>query len=157
MKNSLKGASRIALGTVQFGMDYGINESGKVQLEEVRKILSYARGHQIDTLDTAIAYGDSERVLGEAGVSGCKIVSKLPMIPKKCKNIEEWVKSSVCGSLERLKVTGLYGLLLHCPGDLFGKFGQKLYSGLRICKDQAQSVKLEFPFTLSEPGCHATV
>ena len=85
----LDGAGRIALGTVQLGLDYGINEAGKVQIEEVRKILSYARGHQIDTLDTAIAYGDSERVLGEAGVSGCKIVTKLPVIPKKCKNIEE--------------------------------------------------------------------
>ena len=58
------------------------------------------------------------------------------MIPKKCKNIEEWVQSSVSGSLERLRVPELYGLLLHCPGELLGKFGQKLYSGLRICKDQ---------------------
>ena len=60
----LDSGCRIAVGTVQFGMNYSMNESGKVELEEVRKILSYARGHQIDTLDTAIVYGDSERVLG---------------------------------------------------------------------------------------------
>ena len=40
-------AARIAIGTVQFGLDYGIQNSGKVPLEEVKKILKLAQRHQI--------------------------------------------------------------------------------------------------------------
>ncbi len=55
---------KLALGTAQFGMNYGIaNSSGKVNHEEAREILSLGRSVGIDTLDTAIAYGDSEESL----------------------------------------------------------------------------------------------
>ena len=61
--------SRLAIGTAQFGMSYGIaNSVGQVSLKEVSKILALARKEGVDTLDTAIAYGESERVLGQIGV-----------------------------------------------------------------------------------------
>ena len=51
---------RLALGTAQFGLDYGIsNTAGQVKPPEVDRILAEAKKHNIDTLDTAIAYGDS--------------------------------------------------------------------------------------------------
>ena len=57
--------SKIALGTVQFGLDYGItNNIGKVSQDEVRAILKYAKENGIDTLDTASGYGNSEEILG---------------------------------------------------------------------------------------------
>ena len=69
--------SKIALGTVQFGIDYGINsENGQVRPEEVRCILNYAHLQNIDLLDTAPAYGNSEKVLGEANVQNFKVVTK---------------------------------------------------------------------------------
>ena len=69
--------SKIALGTVQFGIDYGINsENGQVQPEEVRSILNYAHSQNIDLLDTAPAYGNSEKVLGAANVQNFKVVTK---------------------------------------------------------------------------------
>ena len=53
--------SKIALGTVQFGIDYGVNSvDGQVRPEEVKKILSYAHSKNIDLLDAAPAYGNSE-------------------------------------------------------------------------------------------------
>ena len=59
-------ASKIVLGTVQFGQEYGIaNTKGKVSEEEVYGLLRYAQGVGIDTLDTAFDYGSSERVIGE--------------------------------------------------------------------------------------------
>ncbi|MFH1798393.1 MAG: aldo/keto reductase [Candidatus Omnitrophota bacterium] len=64
MNNKL--TKKICLGTVQFGMDYGIaNKTGKVSKEEVFKILDFAKTNGIETLDTAHAYGVSEKVLGE--------------------------------------------------------------------------------------------
>ena len=49
---------RIALGTVQFGLDYGIaNSLGRVTLDESTQILDLAKTNGIRTLDTAILYG----------------------------------------------------------------------------------------------------
>jgi hypothetical protein len=57
---------RLCLGTAQFGLRYGIaNTRGQVDASEVANILAVAHANGIDTLDTAIAYGESERTLGE--------------------------------------------------------------------------------------------
>ena len=59
--------NKIVLGTVQFGVNYGINNtSGQVSLEEVCKILRIAEEKGIKTLDTSSGYGASEIVLGKA-------------------------------------------------------------------------------------------
>lgn len=58
--------SALSLGTVQLGLDYGINNSGgKPDLATSRSILDTAIGCGINTLDTAAAYGDSEEVIGK--------------------------------------------------------------------------------------------
>ena len=68
---------KIALGTVQFGINYGVNSTtGQVQPDEVRKILTYARTQNITLLDTASSYGDSEKVLGSVGIKNFSIVTK---------------------------------------------------------------------------------
>jgi aryl-alcohol dehydrogenase-like predicted oxidoreductase len=60
-------ASKLALGTVQFGLDYGIsNNRGQVPASQVAPILARCRELGIDTLDTAAAYGASETILGQA-------------------------------------------------------------------------------------------
>ena len=57
--------NKLILGTVQFGLKYGINNSvGQVSKEEVKKILDYAQFVGINTLDTAAGYGDSEKCIG---------------------------------------------------------------------------------------------
>ena len=57
---------KLGLGTVQFGMHYGIaNHKGKTGYNELCKILNYANKVNIDTLDTAKSYGESENVLGK--------------------------------------------------------------------------------------------
>lgn len=57
--------NKLILGTVQMGLDYGINNSsGKISLENSCMILSKAFELGIDTLDTAEAYGDAHQVIG---------------------------------------------------------------------------------------------
>ena len=57
--------SKIAIGTAQFGLDYGIaNQNGKVSTSEIRLILDFAHENNINTLDTAKAYGNSETSIG---------------------------------------------------------------------------------------------
>jgi aryl-alcohol dehydrogenase-like predicted oxidoreductase len=111
--------SRLALGTVQFGMTYGIaNQQGKINFVSATEILEYAYASGIDTLDTAIAYGDSEQCLGSIGVKSWKVISKLPKMPESTPDILNWVNQKVHGSLTRLQLPKLYGLLLHHPEQL---------------------------------------
>ena len=57
---------RLALGTAQFGIEYGItNRRGKLREDEISKILSIADSRGVGGLDTAPAYGDSEALLGK--------------------------------------------------------------------------------------------
>lgn len=94
--------SKIALGTVQFGMDYGIsNTTGQVSLDEVSKILNFCKIHDIDTLDTAQGYGESEKVLSNFDLSHFKLITKLIGDAKLEK------------SLEDLKLSSVYGLMFH--------------------------------------------
>lgn len=135
--------SRLALGTVQFGIPYGVaNTQGQVNQQEVEKILGYAYDAGVNTLDTAIAYGESEKVLGNVGVETWRVISKLPAIPRQIDNILNWVMQSVYDSLERLKVSRLYGLLLHHPEQLLESKGGELYQALSLAKEKGLVEKI---------------
>ncbi len=124
-------SGRIALGTAQFGLSYGIaNTAGQVQRDEVGAILALASARAIDTLDTAVAYGRSEQVLGDAGVQGWRVISKLPALPDHCPDVAGWVAVQVSDILKRLRIDRLHGLLLHRPDQLLDSNGKALYDAL---------------------------
>jgi aryl-alcohol dehydrogenase-like predicted oxidoreductase len=111
--------SKLALGTAQFGLTYGIaNKSGQISMESAAQILDLARYSGINVLDTAIAYGNSEYILGELGVQDFKIITKLPAFPKKISSIEAWIENQIYESLNRLRIQSLFGVLLHRSADL---------------------------------------
>jgi aryl-alcohol dehydrogenase-like predicted oxidoreductase len=57
---------KIALGTVQLGLNYGINNvTGKPDKAEAFNILTKALAENINMLDTADAYGNSIEVIGD--------------------------------------------------------------------------------------------
>ena len=128
---------RLALGTVQFGVSYGVaNRSGQVTLNETAAILQESSARGMTMLDTAIVYGDSEERLGKIGIPNWLVVSKLPEIPPTCSNVTEWVFASVADSLKRLGKNSLYGLLLHCPEQLLKPEGETLYGAMEMLKEQ---------------------
>jgi aryl-alcohol dehydrogenase-like predicted oxidoreductase len=103
--------NKIALGTAQFGLDYGIsNKTGQIPENEVFDILNESMRSGIDVLDTAYVYGNSELVIGNYTKKHrhvFKIISKLPECdPKDVKNIFE-------SSLEWLGADDLYGYMCH--------------------------------------------
>lgn len=123
--------NRIVLGGAQLGLPYGILNGGEtLSHEEVARILDTAVAHGIDSIDTAIAYGQSESIIGETCQNRFNIISKLPPLPADISNVSEWVHSQVQGSLSRLKCTSLDALLLHRPQDLTGALGAKLYAAI---------------------------
>jgi len=123
--------NRIVLGGAQLGLPYGILNGGEtLSREEVARILDTAVDHGIDSIDTAIAYGQSESIIGETSQNRFNIISKLPPLPVDISNVSEWVHSQVQGSLSRLKCTSLDALLLHRPQDLTGAQGAELYAAI---------------------------
>jgi len=142
---------KLALGTVQFGLPYGVaNTTGQVEPGAVAAVLEHARLAGIDTLDTAIGYGESEQRLGEAGVDGWRIISKLPECPASCDDVAAWVQDQVQGSLSRLKVARLAGILLHRPSQLLGPKGKALWAALLDLKKGGIVDKAGF--SIYEPG-----
>ncbi len=134
---------KIALGTVQFGLNYGVaNLAGRVCLEDVKNILRQAKTQRIDTLDTAIAYGGSESTLGQSDVGGWKIVTKLPGLPDGCIDVAGWVEAQIEGSLRRLGIDQLNGVLLHRPEQLLGPDGSTLFNALQRLKAQGITRKI---------------
>lgn len=125
---------KLALGTVQFGMPYGIaNDIGQVPASEVVRIVEAAAAAGMDTLDTAIGYGESEAVLGQINLSRWKIVTKLPGVPEAVA-APDWVRSCVEQSCSRLNVSRLYAIMLHHPSDLDGPHGPAIYRALADLK-----------------------
>ena len=96
----------------------------------------YHNIYVIDTLDTAIVYGESEALLGSIGIGNWKVISKIPSVPIDCTNIGEWVKESVYSSLNRLKVNRLHAVLLHSSGELLKEHGRDLYLSLLKLKQE---------------------
>lgn len=126
---------RLALGTAQFGLTYGVaNSAGQVVGSSVAEILARAAAAGVDTLDTAVAYGESESVLGRAGVSGWRVISKLPSLPPDIRDVRQWIDSQLSGSLERLRVATLDALMLHRPSDLLGPRGREFQDSLAAAR-----------------------
>jgi aryl-alcohol dehydrogenase-like predicted oxidoreductase len=106
--------SKIAIGTVQFGLDYGIsNTEGKTSEQEVKSILKYAKEQGIGILDTAMAYGDSESVLGRNADESFKITSKFPggISAEKLRSVFDQSRNN-------LQRDSLYGYIAHNARDL---------------------------------------
>ena len=127
---------RIAIGTAQFGMKYGIaNTAGRVPESEVQRILDLARQNTIDTIDTAASYGQSETVLGAVGVRNFKIVTKVPPLPENTKAPAEWLQDVIHNSLKTLGVKRLNVVLFHRASDITGKVGEVLIDGIKTAQE----------------------
>lgn len=121
-------APQLCLGTVQFGLPYGItNQVGQVDEAEVRRILDLAAASGISLLDTAQAYGTAETVLGNCWPTDTprRLISKLPAGASR----QTWEKSLIT-SLKRLQASKLDGFLLHRASDLLAPDGKALLDWL---------------------------
>ena len=128
---------KLVLGTVQFGLKYGVNSAGRPSEDAVKSILKEAAKGGITTLDTSSAYGNSEEILGESVTpeEHFKIVSKYP-------KGETPVREMFSSSLKRLKVDNLYGYLLH-HFEVY-KNNPKVWDDFNALKDSGKVQKIGF-------------
>lgn len=135
---------KLALGTVQFGLDYGIsNESGQIPFKEAKAILDAAQSFGINTLDTASAYGNSELVLGDLHQNRFNIVTKFI---SETNNLT--IENQFESSLNKLKVSAIYGYIAHKPKDVFEN--NHLWDKLCKLKQQGKVKKIGFSFDSPE-------
>lgn len=135
----------LILGTVQFGLDYGItNNSGKVSTTEAQSILQVASQAGIQLLDTAAAYGDSEAVLGQLCYNRNEfdIISKIP----SSKILAVDIRTSVENSLNRLQTNKLHAILFHDQQDVLGEQSKQNFEILTQLKNEQKIAKVGASF-----------
>jgi uncharacterized protein len=129
----------LAIGTAQFGLDYGIkNAHKKLSQTTVRDILNVALDNKITTIDTAQGYGESEVVLGNYFLnnprSDYKIITKID----KTTNVVQLMNDS----FTRLNQDKLYGVLVH--NFEFYKNNPIIFEKLREIKQTKRIEKIGF-------------
>lgn len=120
----------ICLGTVQFGLEYGVKEEKRPTLEESFEILKCAIDSGIKVFDTAFAYGEAEDILGKFFTNypdyrnRVKIISKLqPNIIELNKDKEVYflIKTNLQDSLKKLGLDRIDGYLFHSPRYIYNE------------------------------------
>ena len=107
-------SNKIILGTVQFGLDYGVsNKKGIPSNKELKEIFSLAENNGIFLLDTASGYGNAEKRIGDISNGNFKIITKISNIDN-AQSIENQIKKS----LFNLKSDFIYGCLFHNTNEL---------------------------------------
>lgn len=118
----------LCLGTVQFGMDYGVQGATRPDLSDSLKILEIALQNGIEAIDTAAAYGNAEDVVGtflkiEPGIRNkIFLVSKTPPNLPEDASFEQRARSireNITRSLDKLHTDYLDAFLLHNPAQIF--------------------------------------
>tara|TARA_B100000886_G_C20427012_1_gene494779 strand:- start:27106 stop:28005 length:900 start_codon:yes stop_codon:yes gene_type:complete len=143
MTSFLNEIPKIAIGTAQYGMKYGVaNKIGKIQDQEMRNILDFAIKNGINTIDTAMGYGDCEPKLGKLGVKNFNLITKITNLSDFGKNTEDFALKSLRSSIENLKVDNVNSLLLHNPNDLISKNKEMVYNSIQTCKKEGLCRKI---------------
>ncbi|MEN9304720.1 MAG: hypothetical protein RL264_3149 [Bacteroidota bacterium] len=136
--------SKLALGTVQFGLDYGIsNYKGKPSMYEIEGILSLAYENNIGLLDTANAYGGAEQVIGQLNSNRFEIITKF--LPELQNGLFE---NQFLDSLNKLKTENVYGLLAHRPMDVVNH--PEIWDKMNAQKSIKKVKKIGFSFDKPE-------
>ena len=131
-----------------FGQKYGFNKNLQLSKSEVFSILSLARKHNIRTIDTAINYGISEKLIGDFGIDKWDVITKIPTISDSL-NIKADISEYIQNSLEDLRLDKLYGLLIHNINDIYSK---KLFNILdEISKKKSQKLVSKIGVSLYTP------
>ena len=131
---------KLIIGTAKFGFPYGIgNKKIRIKRKEVFKILNFAELNGIKTLDTAINYGDCEKILGDYGVKKWRVITKLPTI-KDIKQVDRLIVKSI----KNLRINQIDTLLFHDPEQMLSRKGEQIFKKILGLKKQGIIKKIGF-------------
>jgi aryl-alcohol dehydrogenase-like predicted oxidoreductase len=138
---------KLGLGTVQFGLPYGIaNRQGQPSIEAVREILNQATIAGVHTIDTAPLYGESESILGTLlpHSHSFEIVTKTPQFNHDRIDTQDsaHLRKTFEQSLEKLRQPSVYALLVHRSTDLTIEGGEQLWEQMQDLKASGKVQKI---------------
>tara|TARA_B100000242_G_C43050674_1_gene490856 strand:- start:1088 stop:1936 length:849 start_codon:yes stop_codon:yes gene_type:complete len=109
----------LILGTAQFGQIYGVTNKSKNHnnLKELEKIIQTLRDNGFKKIDTAKGYGNSESMLGEIGIDGFSVTSKVTFPTSIQKKRDQLIKD-IEDSISKLRLDSLDCLFAHNPDFL---------------------------------------
>ncbi len=110
-------SNKIILGTVQFGLKYGVNnKKGIPSKNEIFQIFNYAFDNKIRILDTAEVYGNSHSLIGQFHTENpnkiFEIITKIP------KGFNGNLKNKIKHYLSELNVNSLKSIFFHSYVDI---------------------------------------
>ena len=133
----------LSLGTAQFGMKYGINNSiGQMSFHEAIKIINLCKNNGVNFIDTAMNYGESEEILGKIGVNDFNIITKFSSIPRNLNEEQKSIEEMVFNSLKKLKVKNFYALLYHNAEELIKENNHEVLQSLIKLKSKGLIKKI---------------
>ena len=113
---------KLCLGTVQFGMNYGIKGQRQPNIDDALQMMDYATQNGIGAIDTAEAYGTAEAIVGEfikmKTVPREKLFISTKLLPNVLdgKNVEDYssiIKSKLSDQLKRMNTDYVDAYILH--------------------------------------------
>jgi len=122
------------IGSAQLGMNYGLFNDKKISQKEFTKIEKLVLNSNINFIDTATSYGDSENIIGNSKLRNLNIITKIKLPNKKNIHIKKWVLKEISKSLIKLRINKIYGVLVHNYKDLLGKYGKDYLLSLQKLK-----------------------
>lgn len=128
--------SQLVLGTVQFGLDYGItNTAGEISDDAVVEMIQFAQSNGIHIFDTAADYGNSQQRLGQLAPvdSHPGYVTKFSL---PTDGSEPTTANIFQNSMDLLQVERLYGVLFHKLSDLSDPRFDSTLNILRSARDR---------------------
>jgi aryl-alcohol dehydrogenase-like predicted oxidoreductase len=125
---------KLVIGSAQLGMNYGLFNNKKISRNEFKKIEKLVLRSNINFIDTATSYGNSENIIGNSRLKKLHIITKIKLPRKKNIHIKNWVSQEISRSLIKLKINKIYGVLIHNYKDLLGKNGKNYLLSLQELK-----------------------
>jgi aryl-alcohol dehydrogenase-like predicted oxidoreductase len=130
--------NKIVLGTVQFGLNYGINNSiGMPTIMEMSEIFKMANVAGINMLDTARVYGDAEYKVGKFLGTEYKVVTKFSNVINEGELFNEFQIS-----LNNLNINSVYGYMAHSADTLIQN--PKLWQSLQKLQSGNKTQKIGY-------------
>jgi uncharacterized protein len=134
--------SKIILGTVQFGLEYGINNnSGKPNQEAVCAILDLAYENKVRLLDTAEAYGNAQEIIGAYHKQSKNKFDVITKFSSKRNDLSSTLAERIYQDLQTLNISSLYCYMYHSLTD-FRTYYDKHKEDIKILKESGIIDKL---------------
>ena len=133
---------KLCLGTVQFGISYGLKGRRPPSMDEALEMMTYAVANGVDAFDTAVAYGSAEEIVGEFVRRRLCQRDKIQIITKFGVDIfgqrvdasaGQKIRDAACKSLKRLQTDYVDAFLCHVPAAVYD---QNVVEGLNALKQE---------------------